>query len=137
LKLFDELRNHVHKAKIELPVDKYIVRGARTLHPNNGLPRILRENAQFPPDLKADSYKLYLRWMREEFEQNVLRGIRTVKGHNRGSDKLDQVYREKHPGTAKYYGDIGLVIGQYTITGFELVDKEKQIYRFRLEGCPE
>jgi hypothetical protein len=50
--------------------------------------------------------------MRESFDQNVLRGIVTVKGPNRGSDRLDQTYRAKHPATAKYYGDKGLVIGQ-------------------------
>ncbi|KAF1914123.1 hypothetical protein BDU57DRAFT_518903 [Ampelomyces quisqualis] len=112
LELFDELRNLVHKAEIYLPVDKYIVRFARILHKENGLPRIFQEDTQFPSDLKADSYQLYLRWIREDFEQNVLRGIITVKGPNRGSDRLDPKYRSKYPTTAKYYGDKGLIIGQ-------------------------
>lgn len=82
--VFDELRDHVHKAEIRLEVDKYIVRKARILHPENGLPRIFHEDANFPADLKADSYQLYLRWYREDFSQDVLRGIITVKGPNRG-----------------------------------------------------
>ncbi|KAH7391133.1 hypothetical protein DE146DRAFT_156405 [Phaeosphaeria sp. MPI-PUGE-AT-0046c] len=147
-KTFDELRNQVHKAEILLQVDRYIVRKARILHPENGLPRIFHENANFPADLKADSYQLYLRWYREDFDKDVLRGITTVKGPNRGSDRLDQAYKSKHPATAKYYGDAGLVNRQCWPSQLCLVrdgahgssqggifgDKEKGTYSIVLSG---
>jgi hypothetical protein len=111
-KLFDELRNHVHKAEFLLNITKFVVRKTLILVPDKGLPRIFGEEANFPQDLKADAYQLYLRWMRGDFLQNVLRGIITTKGGDRTSDKLDQEYKAKHPTTARFYGDEGLVLGQ-------------------------
>jgi hypothetical protein len=111
-KLIDDLRDHVHKAEFLPNITKYVIRTARILVLQNGLPRIFREDANFPPDLKADAYQLYLRWTRGEFSQDILRGINTVKGKDRTSDRLDQSYRVKHPTTAKFYGDNGLVLGQ-------------------------
>ncbi|OAL01483.1 hypothetical protein IQ06DRAFT_248668 [Phaeosphaeriaceae sp. SRC1lsM3a] len=148
MQTFDELRNHVHKAEILLQVDKYIARKARILHEENGLPRIFKEDANFPEDLKADSYQLYLRWYREIFNQDVLRGIIVVKGQNRGSDRLDQTYKSKFPTSAKYYGDDGLVNGQCWPSQLCLVrdgvhgssqggifgDKEKGAYSIVLSG---
>jgi hypothetical protein len=111
-KLFDELRNHVHKAEFLLNITKFVVRKTLILVLDKGLPRIFGEEANFPQDLKADAYQLYLRWMRGDFLQNVLRGIITTKGGDRTSDKLDQEYKTKHPTTARFYGDEGLVLGQ-------------------------
>jgi hypothetical protein len=111
--LFDELRDHVHKAEIKLQVDCYILKKARILNPENGLPRIFKEQARFPSDLKADSYHLYKRWLKEDFEQNILRGIVTIKGKDRNGDRIDTAYRSKHPVNAKYYGQGDLVLGQW------------------------
>jgi hypothetical protein len=110
---FDELRHQVHKAEIVVEVNKYTIKKARMIDVQIGLPRIFMEDARFPPDLKADSYQLYLRWLREDFSQDLLRGIKTVKGPNRGSDQLDLDYKKKHPADAKRYGDNGLVLGQW------------------------
>ncbi|KAH3911496.1 hypothetical protein HBH56_135610 [Parastagonospora nodorum] len=108
---FNELRDHVHKAEFAV-INKWEVRTARILNVENGLPRIFGEHAGFPWDLQADAYQLYLRWMRADFEHDVLRGITAVKGPNRGSDRLCPIYRNKHPPNAKRYGHNGLVLGQ-------------------------
>jgi len=108
----NELRDHVHKAEF-LDVDKYVVKTVRILAVENGLPRIFAEDADFPWDLKADAYQLYVRWMRQDFEKNVLRGIKTMANDsNRTSDRLDPEYKVEHPPNAKRYGDDGLVLGQ-------------------------
>jgi hypothetical protein len=112
-KLWEELRDHVHKAEIVLKIDKFIAKKSRILTAENGLPRIFGEDARFPSDLKADAYQLYLRWMREDFSLDLLRGIKTVKGANRGSDQLDAAYKKQHPTDARCYGDNGLVLGQW------------------------
>lgn len=111
--LFEELRNHVHKAEIVLEVNKYIVKKARILTLENGLPRIFNRHSKYPPDLKADSFQLYSRWLREDFSQDILRGIVTVKAKDRNGDRLDQSFREKHPTTAKFYGEGSFVLGQW------------------------
>jgi hypothetical protein len=112
LELLEELRDHVHKAEFLQDITKFLVKAARILSPENGLPRIFGDDCSFPPDLKADSYQLYARWMRGEFEQNVLRGIITTKGKDRASDKLDPSYKKMYPNNAKYVGEGSLVLGQ-------------------------
>ncbi|KAH8728475.1 PUA-like domain-containing protein [Phaeosphaeriaceae sp. PMI808] len=112
-KLYEELRNHIHKAEITLEVDRYILRMVRILDVAPGLPRIFKEDAKFPADIKADSYQLYSRWLREDFSKDLLRGIVTVKGKNRDGDRLDKKYREKHYISPKFYGEGHLVLGQW------------------------
>lgn len=108
---FNELRDHVHKAEF-LDVNKYVVKTVRILTAENGLPRIFAEHTDFSWDLKADAYQLYIRWMKQDFEKNLLRGIKTDKQTNRTSDRLDLRYKIEHPPNAKRYGDDGLVLGQ-------------------------
>ncbi len=110
--LYDELRDHVHKAEILLQVDKYIMRMSRILT-DSGLSRIFNEKADFPSDLKADAYQLYNRWMTEDFAQDILRGIVTVKGKDRNGDRLDEAYRARYPASAKFYGEGDLVLGAW------------------------
>jgi hypothetical protein len=113
-KLYDDLRNHVHKAEFLYRdgLDKFMIRKANILTPSNGLPRIFAASANFPPDLKDDAYNLYLRWYAEEFEQDIFRGIKTVT-KDRNSDSIDKDYHNLHPGDAKYYGAGDLVLGQW------------------------
>ncbi|KAF2032972.1 hypothetical protein EK21DRAFT_59783 [Setomelanomma holmii] len=111
--LYEELRDHVHKAEIKVQADGPVLKRARILHPENGLPRVFKEDAKFPSDLKADSFHLYMRWLKEDFSQDILRGVVTVKGKDRNGDRLDSAYRSKHPASAKYYGEGGLVLGQW------------------------
>jgi hypothetical protein len=111
--LFEELRNHIHKAEIKLDVTPYILKKARILTSENGLPRIFKEEASFPPDLKADAYQLYKRWYEGNFTQDILRGINLVKGKDRNNDRLDPDYTKKYPVDPKVYGSNGLVLGQW------------------------
>ncbi|CAO2658066.1 Nn.00g073260.m01.CDS01 [Neocucurbitaria sp. VM-36] len=111
--LYEELRDYVHKAEITLQVDKFIVKKSRILGLESGLPRIFKEDANFPSDLKADAYQLYNRWYKEDFEQDILRGISTIKGKDRNGDQLDRSYKAKHLTTAKFYGEGDLVLGQW------------------------
>ncbi|KAJ4366381.1 hypothetical protein N0V83_008017 [Neocucurbitaria cava] len=111
--LHEDLRDYVHKAEITLQVDKYIIKKSRILSPDTGLPKIFNSNSRFLADLKADAYQLYNRWCNEDFEQNILRGIVTVKGGDRTNDRLDQAYKAKHPTTPRFYGEGDLVLGQW------------------------
>lgn len=110
---YEELRNEVHKAEIKLSVNKYILKKARILNPDTGLPAIFRKDSAFPSDLKADSYQLYNRWYNQDFDQDILRGIITKAGKDRNNDSFDPEYRSAHPTTAKYYGEGNLVQGQW------------------------
>jgi hypothetical protein len=117
LTLYEELRDHVHKAEITLEVDKFIIKKSRILTRENGFPRIFKEDAAttFPSDIRADAYQLYTRWMSGNFSQDILRGIitHTERGKDRNADKLDETYKAKHPTSAKYYGSGDLVLGQW------------------------
>jgi hypothetical protein len=114
--LYEELRDHVHKAEFlneDLHLMPFVLKKARILSPENGLPRIFKDDADFPSDLKADSYWLYNRWCKEDFAQDILRGIVTVKGKDRNGDRLDTAYRARFLADAKVYGANGLVLGQW------------------------
>jgi hypothetical protein len=111
-KLHDTLRDHVHKAEFLPDVTQFVVRKSNILHPTTGLPKIFSSDAQFPGDLKADAYQLYTRWYRQDFEQNIMRGIKTIT-KDRNADRIDDGYKKKFPGDAKYYGEGNLVLGQW------------------------
>lgn len=111
--LWDKLRDSVHKAEITLNVTPHILRKANMLLPQVGLPRIFKDDANFPPDLKADAYQLYLRWYKNDLTQDILRGIITKKANNRTSDSISDIYRAAFPSSAKYYGQGALVLGQW------------------------
>ncbi|KAF1829348.1 hypothetical protein BDW02DRAFT_510144 [Decorospora gaudefroyi] len=113
--LYDNLRDHIHKAEIRLTVTKYIIRKANMLSPTSptGLPKIFT-SPSYPSDIKADAYQLYLRWYKEDFNQDLLRGIKSEKGNkDRTTDRLDEAYRHKYPNTSKYHGNGDLVLGQW------------------------
>ncbi|KAL1612875.1 hypothetical protein SLS60_001105 [Paraconiothyrium brasiliense] len=116
-KLFEELRDHVHKAAIWLTgVDKYVVRKTNMLTVENGLPRIFASTqVHYPWDLKADAWQLYLRWYRQDFKPDLLRGIVTRKEKNRASDRIDPEWA-KNPSlmiSSNYHGEGDLVLGQW------------------------
>lgn len=111
-KEYNDLRDHVHKAESSLKMDKVTIKKSRILL-DSGLPRIFNEHAKFPWDLKADAWHLYERWMNEDFERDILRGIVTVKGKDRNGDRLDPAYRAQHPRDPKNFGDNGAVLGQW------------------------
>ncbi|KAF3032055.1 hypothetical protein E8E12_001584 [Didymella heteroderae] len=111
-KEYNDLRDHVHKAESSLNMDKVRIKKTRILT-SAGLPRIFNEQAKFPWDLKADAWHLYEKWMNEDFERDILRGVVTVKGKDRNGDRLDQAYRARHPKDPKQFGDNGAVLGQW------------------------
>jgi hypothetical protein len=108
--LLEELRGHVHKAEFLPGVNKFVVKKVRILTAESGLPRIFREEAGFPSDLRADSYQLYSRWMKQDFSLDIYRGIVRVKGQDRSNDRFDPTYIRT---SAKSYGANGLVLGQW------------------------
>jgi hypothetical protein len=113
----EELRDHVHKAEILLKgVDKFVVRKTNMLTVVYGLPRIFASRKMDCPwDLKADAWQLYLRWYRQDFKPDLLRGIVTRKGKDRSSDSIDPEWA-KDPSLkipANYHGQGHLVLGQW------------------------
>ncbi|KAF2246851.1 hypothetical protein BU26DRAFT_521247 [Trematosphaeria pertusa] len=149
-KLFEELRDQVHKAEITLKVDRFIVRKTRFLDPEYGLPRIFAsKKVDFPSDLKADAWQLYSRWRQEVFEVDILRGIRIARGTDRGGDRIDPTYKGRQ--YANFYGQGHLVLGQWWPTQLCTVrdgahgtpqggiygEKEKGAYSIVLSGMGE
>ncbi|KAF2254143.1 hypothetical protein BU26DRAFT_134308 [Trematosphaeria pertusa] len=111
-KLFEELRDQVHKAEITLKIDRFIVRKTRFLDPEYGLPRIFAsKKVDFPWDLKADAWQLYSRWRQEVFEVDILRGIKIARETDRGGDRIDPTYKGRQ--YADFYGQGHLVLGQW------------------------
>lgn len=113
--LYQELRTRVHQAEVTIcapnDLEKY-AKETNILDQKVGLPRIFTNNA-FPPDLISDSFQLYNRWIKRNFDQDILRGIVKVKQSKRNADNLDKEYKVRFPTDAKIYGDNNLVIGQW------------------------
>ncbi|KAF1954483.1 hypothetical protein CC80DRAFT_417430 [Byssothecium circinans] len=145
--LFEDLRNHIHKAEILLYVDRYLVRKAKMLDVEYGLPRVFASSkVAFPWDLKADAWQLYNRWYAQIFEVDLLRGIKARQGTDRNADAIDPAW----PGRVKanYYGEGNLVPGQWwptqlcavrdgahgTAQGGIFGEKEKGAYSVVLSG---
>lgn len=106
-----QLRNFVHQADIELHVTNAVAFKAKILS-EDGLPKIFQNGPiNFPWDLKADAYTLYLRWYKGNFSWDILRGIVTKKVNNRSSDSLDPAYQYRM--SAGFVGDNHLLVGQW------------------------
>jgi hypothetical protein len=146
-KVFEELRDQVHKAEVLLKVDRYVIRKARMLEVETGLPRIFAsKNRDYPWDLKADAYQLYNRWREEVFEVDLLRGIKARPGKDRNADSIDPAWKGRF--SAKFYGQGSLVLGQWWPTQLTTVrdgahgsaqggifgEKEKGAYSIVLSG---
>lgn len=117
-KLFEELRDHVHKAEIVLKgVDKLVVRKTNMLTGQNGLPRVFmgKPDLDYPWDLRADAWQLYLRWYRQDFTPDLLRGIVTKKGKDSASDRIDPEWAKDSSKkiSAAFHGEGHLVLGQW------------------------
>lgn len=118
-KELEDLRQHIHKAEIRLKVDGTILRKERMLE-ERGLPRIFTSTkVDFPWDLKADAWALYLRWYGEYFDVNLFRGIKTRKQLNRGSDSIDPSYKGRV--LPNFVGQGHLMLGQWWPTQLTLV----------------
>ncbi|KAI1510885.1 SAD/SRA domain containing protein [Pyrenophora tritici-repentis] len=110
---YDNLRDYIHRAEIQLPVTCYLLRKSNMLSPTAGLPLIFAASANFPDDIKSDAFQLYTRWYKGDFDQNILRGIETSKSNTHTGDRIAPAYREKFPASAKYFGQGDLVLGQW------------------------
>jgi len=115
-KLFDELRDQLHKAEITLKVDQYVVRKAKMLDAEYGLPRIFNgknrgSKVTYPWDLKADAWQLYSRWANHIFEVDLMRGIKVRPGKERNADSIDPAWKNRYP--ARFYGEGHLILGQW------------------------
>ncbi|KAF2112154.1 PUA-like domain-containing protein [Lophiotrema nucula] len=108
----ENLRNHVHKAEF-LRVNKFVLKKVFILC--NGLARVFapKQGIDFPWDLKADALQLYLRWRDQNFEFDLLRGIKPAegRGEHRNADRIDPKW--PHRVSSKYYGQGELVLGQW------------------------
>lgn len=99
----------------------------------DGLPTIfMAEKVNYPWDLRADAYQLYLRWYDQDFVPDLLRGIITRHGKNRASDSIDPEWRKNQSlGTsANFHGQGNLVLGQWWPTQLCAV-------RDRAHGSPQ
>ncbi|KAF1998661.1 hypothetical protein P154DRAFT_523942 [Amniculicola lignicola CBS 123094] len=118
-KVFDELRDHVHKAEFlnmtAFALKKTFVFDTPDTPKDDlkGLRRIFGDDI-FPWDLQEDAKQLYIRWWYARLEPNLLRGLRksriTHKEGWRNNDSIDPDYKKP---TAKYHGQGNLVMGQW------------------------
>jgi hypothetical protein len=108
-KIFNELRNEIHKAEITIEVDEYLLRKNMMLH-NTGIVGIfISQRVEYPWDIRVDASQLYNRWKRQDFKINILRHIVTKREGRRNTDSIDPDWLH----SADYYGEGGLVLGQW------------------------
>lgn len=65
----------------------------------------------WPYDIKADARELFAKWYREDFDTDLMRGIKFTGKHEKGGDSIDLSFGPKVD--AKYYGAGDLVNGQW------------------------
>jgi hypothetical protein len=108
-KIFNELRNEIHKAEITLEVDGNLLRKNFMLH-NTGIVGIfISKTVEYPWDIRADAFQLYNRWRQQDFKIDLLRHIVTKKEGKRNADSIAPDWLH----SADYYGEGDLVLGQW------------------------
>lgn len=115
-KQFTLLRADVHKLEIYHFIAPVILKKSKILE-GKGLQVIFNDpqNIGFPWDIKADALALQHRWMNNDLDSHLLRGIRTetgrlASGAKRTSHKLDKSYTKR---PSNFIGHNDLVNGQW------------------------
>ncbi|TKA47688.1 hypothetical protein B0A54_02062 [Friedmanniomyces endolithicus] len=116
--LFATIRDELHILAFT-KVFGQMLRENRMLHNEDGLPQIFDEafsnGLRFPWDVKADAEELYNKWCLQDFETDLLRGIKLGKPGLKHSGKtVDSIDREyKGRAFAKFHGNGLLINGQW------------------------
>ncbi|TKA81906.1 hypothetical protein B0A49_00139 [Cryomyces minteri] len=122
--LFNSIRLELHVLPF-LEVTATMLRNARLLFNDDGLPQLFDDafsnGVQYPWDIKADAQELYQKWACQDFDTNLLRGIRMGKPKSkntkyaapadRSSDAIEPGYPGRVP--ANYFGHGTLINGQW------------------------
>jgi hypothetical protein len=108
-KIFNELRNEIHKAEITLEVDGNLLRKNFMLHSTGIVGIFISKRVEYPWDIRADAFQLYNRWKQQDFKIDLLRHIVTKKEGKRNADSIAPDWLH----SADYYGEGDLVLGQW------------------------
>ncbi|KAK1064035.1 hypothetical protein LTR12_015176 [Friedmanniomyces endolithicus] len=116
--LFVTIRDELHILAFT-KVSGQLLRENRMLHNEDGLPQIFDEafsnGLRFPWDVRADAEELYNKWCLQDFETDLLRGIKLGKPGSKNVGKtVDSIDREyKGRAFAKFHGNGLLINGQW------------------------
>ncbi|KAK0944960.1 hypothetical protein LTR29_003551 [Friedmanniomyces endolithicus] len=116
--LFATVREELHILAFT-KVSGQLLRENRMLHNEDGLPQIFDQafsnGSPFPWDVRADAEELYNKWCLQDFETDLLRGIKLGKPGSKYSGKtVDSIDREyKGRAFAKFHGNGLLINGQW------------------------
>ena len=99
----DVVRDMLHELPFQ-KVGKDVLKRNRMLDNERGLPQLFdskyMQGRTWPYDIKADAKELYLRWCRQDFEVDLLRGLvlrsnAKRDGGDRNNDKIDPNYTSR------------------------------------------
>ncbi|KAK0780012.1 hypothetical protein LTR91_012295 [Friedmanniomyces endolithicus] len=116
--LFVTIRDELHILAFT-KVSGQLLRENRMLHNEDGLPQIFDEafsnGLRFPWDVRADAEELYNKWCLQDFDTDLLRGIKLGKPGSKNVGKtVDSIDREyKGRAFAKFHGNGLLINGQW------------------------
>ncbi|KAK1060292.1 hypothetical protein LTR33_012954 [Friedmanniomyces endolithicus] len=103
-------------------VSGQLLRENRMLHNEDGLPQIFdgkfSNGVTFPWDVMADAEELYNKWCLQDFETDLLRGIKRGKP-GVTVDSIDREYKGR--ATSKFHGNGLLINGQWWPTQLTVV----------------
>ncbi|KAI9704030.1 MAG: hypothetical protein M1820_005651 [Bogoriella megaspora] len=123
---FNGLREDLHRLIFQDGLNDNILKEARMLDGDKGLPRIFDPQppirVKFPYDIQSDALELYNKFCERDYGTDILRGIdlgRPDDKGNRGADKIDQNY--EHRKKADVVGENGLICGQWWPTQLTIV----------------
>ncbi|KAK1073383.1 hypothetical protein LTR74_001792 [Friedmanniomyces endolithicus] len=119
--LFATIRDELHILAFT-KVSGQLLRGNRMLHNEDGLPQIFdgkfSNGVTFPWDVMGDAEELYNKWCLQDFETDLLRGIKRGKP-GVTVDSIDREYKGR--ATSKFHGNGPLINGQWWPTQLTVV----------------
>nr|POE52289.1 isoform 2 of e3 ubiquitin-protein ligase orthrus 2 [Quercus suber] len=111
--IFQKIRDMLHSL-LFMYVTGQLLRDNLMLSDENGLPQMFDRaqsgNVNWPFDIQADALELYTKWSRQDFDTDIMRGIRFSSKISKGGDSLDPSYSKVD---WKKHGNNFLVIGQW------------------------
>ncbi|CAK3770060.1 unnamed protein product [Lecanosticta acicola] len=111
---FQDARTFVHQLCFQ-SVNEKLLKQYRMLHGNNGLPQIFDSafsgGVQWPFDIKSDAEELYNKWCRQDFDTDLMRGIKVGKAADRSTDSIDKRYENRVD--SHFHGNGKLLNGQW------------------------
>ncbi|KAJ9668388.1 hypothetical protein H2201_001436 [Coniosporium apollinis] len=114
--LLIQIRQELHEAEVRYKVTDLLVRKARLLFPDDGLPVLFFSEfvTLVPWDIRADAEELYNKWALRDFDNDVMRGIDMTHPKAKSGQRNADCIKKDYPRIrANFYGNGHLINGQW------------------------